>query len=224
MRLTMKKLVYFVFVAVFVDLLAGCSTTTISKDFSINSESKEGVIVFSVSHDHVGKRGAKGIFHLDGGAMNGGDTFISLHPVMPGVPFRNEFNDSYGRILAVSLPAGKHEFSSWQITNGAGLRISPKETPTPLVFEVVSGQIKYLGNLHANLSAGNNIFGMKIVLEGYPEILDRRARDISIFENKYPQLKGKVVFDLLPLGPWMQSSGTRKSVDFITPLPLKVSK
>lgn len=32
-------------------------------------------------------------------------------------------------------------------------------------------------------------------------------------ESRYPQFKGKVVVDLLQLGPWLASSETRKRMD-----------
>lgn len=195
--------------------LTGCAAKSIQSDFAFKNAPDKGIIVLSISHDLAGKRNSKAIFYMDGGLANGGSVLFSLDDAVPGIARGTEFDDSYGHLLVLALPAGLHKIDSWQITNGTGLRIFPKEKPKPLIFDVASGQIKYLGNLNGNLYTGKNIFGITIVANGYPEVLDRRERDIPIFEKKYPQLKGKIVVDLLPMGPWIQSSGSRKQVDSI---------
>jgi hypothetical protein len=167
-----------------------------------------------------GGRGAKAIFYLDGGVMSGrGSMFFSLPDAVPGIPGASAFEDSYGQVITLALPPGRHEIDAWQITNGTGMRIFPKEKPAPLVFHVGAGEIKYLGNLHANLQAGKNLFGKSIVGDGYPEVRDLRERDIRMFEVKYPQFKGKVVADILGLGPWIAGLGTRQQIDPPLPAP-----
>ena len=200
--------------------LTGCAAKSIRPDFSFNNTQGEGIVVFSVSHDLAGKRAAKAIFYMDRGVASGGSMFFSLDDAFIGIPKGSEFKDSYGHLLVLSLPVGKHAIDYWQITSGTGLRIRPSEKPIPLMFEVVSGQVKYLGNLHANLQTGKNIFGLTVTGDGYPEVRDQHQRDIPMFENKYPQFKEKIVLDLLPLGPWIQSE-TRKQLDMITMPPVK---
>ncbi len=195
--------------------LAGCAAKSIRNDFTLGKEQAEGIVVLSVSHDLAGPRGTKAIFYMDGGAAHGGSMLFSVDDVIPGISRSGEFEDSRGHLLVLALPPGRHIIDYWQITNGSGLRIFPKEKPKPLEFEVTSGKVKYLGNLHANLQTGKNIFGITITGNGYPEVVDRQTRDIPMFEDKYPQFKGKVALDLLPLGPWIQSSETRKQTDVI---------
>lgn len=209
------------YTCVFLVVLTGCAAKSIPKDASLSSESNEGIVVVSVSHDLAGRRAARAIFHMDGGAVRGGNTLLSLDEVIPGTPRGSEFKDSYGHLLVLSLSPGQHTIDTWQITNGTGLRIFPKEKPTPLVFEVVSGQVKYLGNLHANLATGKNMFGITITADGYPEVRDQQQRDIPMFEKKYPQFSGKVVIDLLQLGPWLESPDTRKQIDPVPVIPIK---
>lgn len=212
-------------ITVLVCALAGCASKSIQSDFSLEAAKTEGIVILSVSHDLSGGRGAKAIFYLNGGSLakNGG-TLFSLPEVFPGIPGGSDFEDEYGKVFALSLPAGHHRINSWQIVNGTGLRIFPKETPDQLVFEVTAGEIKYLGNLHANLQIGRNIFGMTIVGNGFPEVRDQRTRDIGLFERKYPQFKDKAVIELLNLGPWITEEGTRRQIDLHVPVnsrPLK---
>lgn len=197
---------------------AGCAAKSIRNDFTFSKEQTEGIVILSVSHDLAGPRGTRAIFYMDRGAAHGGSTLFSVDEAFPGSLRRGEFKDSHGHLLVLSLPPGKHVIDYWQITNGSGLRIFPKEKPKPLEFEVTNGKIKYLGNLHANLQTGKNIFGITITGNGYPEVIDRQTRDIPMFEDKYPQFKGKVALELLPLGPWVQSPETNRQVD-ITILP-----
>jgi len=199
--------------------LAGCAAKSIRSDFTLSKEQAEGIIILSISHDLAGPRGTQAIFYMDGGTAHGGSILFSVDNNVLGVPKRGEFKDSHGHLLVLALPPGKHAIDYWQISNGSGLRIFPKEKPRPLEFEVASGSVKYLGNLHANLQTGKNIFGKNITGNGYPEVIDRQSRDIPMFEDKYPQFKGKVGLELLPLGPWVQSFETRKQTD-LSILPL----
>lgn len=189
--------------------LAGCASKSVSKDFSLDPAKGEGMVVFSVSHDLSGGRGAKAIFYMNGGptAKNGHYVF-SLQDVM-GVPTGSDFEDAYGRLYALSLPAGHHAFTGWQITNGTGLRIAPKEAPTPLEFDLAKGEVKYIGNLHANLTTGKNIFGVTIVGSGFPEVKDQRERDLALFDEQFPQFKGRAQTALLRRGPWLPANVTR---------------
>lgn len=193
--------------------LAGCAAKSIRADFTLGEEQNEGIVIISVSHDLAGPRGTHAIFYMDGGIAHGGSALFSLDEAIPGIPKRGEFKDSRGHLLVLALPPGKHAIDYWQISNGSGLRIFPKEKPRPLEFDVARGDVKYLGNLHANLHTGKNIFGITITGDGYPEVIDRQTRDIPLFEDKYPQFKGKVALALLPLGPWVQSFETRKQTD-----------
>lgn len=212
----LQKMTWLITVCVLISVLAGCAAKSLQKDFVFSNEGNDGIVVVSVSHDLAGKRAARAIFYMDGGIGSGGSMLRSLDEFIPGVPGGSEFKDSYGHLLVLALPAGKHTIDSWQITNGTGLRVFPKEKPSPLTFEVVGGQVKYLGNLHANLATGKNIFGITITGDGYPEVRDQQQRDIPLFEDRYPQFKGKITVDLIQLGPWMASPETRKSIDVIS--------
>lgn len=201
-------------------MLAGCATTSIKKDYALGNEGNSGLVIVSVSHDLAGGRNTNAIFYVDGGIVSGGSMLSSSDKDFFGISSGNEFSDSYGRLLVIALSPGRHTIDSWQIANGSGLRILPKEKLAPLTFEVTRGQIKYLGNLHANLATGKNVFGMTIVGDGYPEVRDLRQRDMSLLDNRYPQFRGKASTELLPLGVWGAGTETRRQTD-IKVMPVK---
>jgi hypothetical protein len=193
-------------------VLAGCASKSVPKDFSLDPAKGEGMVVFSVSHDLEGGRGAKAIFYLNGGPTSkDGHYVLSLQDVM-GVPTGSDFEDAYGRLYALSLPAGHHAVTGWQITNGSGLRISSRDIPTPLGFDLAPGEVKYIGNLHAVLATGKNIFRVTIVGAGYPEVRDRRERDLPLFEEQFPRYQGKATIGLLPQGPWVPKAGIARQL------------
>jgi hypothetical protein len=203
--------------------LLGCAQP-VRNDFSFKEGDKVGVAIISVSHDASGGRNARAIFYLDGGVTSGrGSVLTSLREVLPGVAGGSDFEEDYGQVLALALPAGKHTIDTWQITNGTGLRIHPRGKPTPLVFEVAAGEVEYLGNPHGVLHMGKNIFHMTIVGDGYPEVRDQQQRDVAWIEEQYPQFKGKVVARLWPLGAWTGLE-TSKQVDIPPPPPSAVGK
>lgn len=198
--------------AVAVGALGACASKSVPKDFSLDAAKGEGMAVFSVSHDHAGGRGAKAIVYLNGGPTGeNGHYVFSLQDVM-GVPTGSDFEDAYGRLYALSLPAGHHRFSGWQISNGTGMRIYPKEAPASLEFDLAPGAIKYLGNLHAHLMTGKNIFRVTTVGNGYLEVRDQRERDLPLFEEQFPQFKGKAVVDLLDQGPWTRDTDVARQL------------
>lgn len=216
---TIKKLTWRIAEgAFFILAVAGCATTSVERNYELGNEEKNGIVAVSVSHDLVGGQGASALFYIDGGVPEGGSMLRSSIKEITGSTSESELKDSHGHLVVFALPPGEHAIDYWQITNGTGLRVLPRVKPTPLTFQVVRGQVTYLGNLHANLATGKNLFGITIVGNGYPEVRDRRQRDLELLERRYPQFKGKVAIDLLRLGPWTAPVETRKNVD-IVPLP-----
>jgi hypothetical protein len=198
--------------------LAGCTAKSVSKDYEFKAAGKEeGLVVFSVTHDRAGRRSVRAMAYLDGGPVNGGYLAYSIDDDFFGG--RNEFKDLYGHVIAMALPAGKHQFDSWRLASNS-VFYYPREKPPPLQFEVVPGQIKYLGNLHGNVEMGKNLFGMSVLAGGHMEVRDERARDLEKFDQRYPQFKGKVVIELLPLGPWLVSLDTLRIMDYTPVLPV----
>ena len=192
-------------------VLTGCAASSVQRDYSLNGKPNEGVVVLSLSFDQSGSRNFQGIFFLDpdpNSLLPLGTQLRTLREY-PFMRFGSEFKDSYGQVLALSLPAGKHKIAGWKLVRAAGYEIFPIRSPEPLEFEVVPGTVQYLGNLHLNLETGKNFLGISIIADAHPEVRDQRARDIEMIEKKYPQFKDKISIQLLPQGPWTNGSGTR---------------
>jgi len=199
-------------------LLAGCAERSVRDDFSFDKAKNEGIVIVSASHDESGGRRVQAEFYLDKSTMH---MISSLPDVVPGIPGGSDFDNDYGKVYVLSLPAGRHEFSSWHFVSGTVI-VGPKEKPTPLSFDVVANQVKYLGNLHAHLLMGENIFGISILGSGYPVVRDEGERDLAIVAEKYPQLKDKVTIDLLKRGPWISSwETTRDVITLPPPVPIR---
>jgi len=210
--------------AVGLGALGACASKSVPKEFSLDPAKGEGIAVFSVSHDLAGGRGSKAIFYFNGGPTGeNGHYVFSLQDVL-GVPTGSDFEDSYGRVYALALPAGHHAVTGWQISNGTGLRLTSKGAPPPLGFDLSPGEIKYLGNLHAHLVTGKNIFRVTIVGDGRPEVRDQRDRDLPLFEEQFPQFKGRAVVGLLNQGPWAAETDVARQVQLPVVVPLSGAK
>jgi hypothetical protein len=192
-------------------MLGGCASKA-PKDFDFSKNPEDGIIVFSVSHDSEAGRGVTLMVYLDSESKVLGNAPYSSVESVAGIRTGSDFEDDYGRLAVVNLPAGRHQFSYWQITNGTRLRITPSKSPPPLEFEIKPGSVVYLGDFHGTVAMGRNIFGMKIAGGGYPELRDRHERDIPLLESKYPQFLGKVQVRPLPPGPWV-ADDLRKELD-----------
>ena len=213
------KAYLFVACVLVVAVMGGCSSRSVRKDYSFKDPQSEGIVVFSVSHDSDAGRHAQALVYMDGGVASGkGHVFSSGGGMITGFSTATDFEDGYGQLFAVVLPVGKHAFDTWRITDRWALSIYPREQPAPLVFEVGGGQVKYLGNLHAQLQTGKNLFGATVVGNGVVLVRDERRRDVPMFQEQYPQLQTKIVVELLDLGPWVKASGTRQYIEVPTPV------
>jgi hypothetical protein len=202
--------------AVVLAVLGGCASKA-PKNVDLSKSPNEGIAIFSVSHESEAGRGVTLMVYLDrdSNALGLSPPYRSVEEVA-GIRTGSDFEDDYGRLEVVNLPAGRHSFSDWQISNGTGLRIFPGKGLQPLVFDIRPGSVVYLGDFHGITAVGRNLFGMKITGDGYPELRDSHQRDIPIFESKYPQFRGKAELQLLPVGPWVGEEA-KKRLDPTTP-------
>jgi len=197
--------------AVAISVLGGCASKA-PKDFDLSKNPTEGVAVFAVSHEAEAGRAVTLMVYLDRDSNPLGTAPYPSVQDVAGIRTASDFEDDYGRLAVVNLPAGRHKFSFWQISNGTGLRILPTKELPHLEFEIKPGCVIYLGDFHGITATGRNIFGMKVTGGGYPVLRDRHERDIAVFESKYPQFHGKAQMQLLPPGPWV-TSDLKKQLD-----------
>jgi len=158
------------------------------------ADENQGIVFFSVTHDAGLEHRGKASFCVDGGPRKGGMQVDSLrHRWM--LWQGSDFVDSYGYLVVRVLPAGRHEVDCWRVDTTVST-IVPTNAPSPLVFDVIAGQAKYLGNLHARIPPGDAIL----------EVRDERERDVKLFDSLYPQFQDLVVLEPLALGRWTAES------------------
>ena len=202
--------------------LAGCAANSVKDDFTFKDDKSEGLVFFSASHDLAGTTATKVIFYVDGGVPNGGSMVYSLEQnplTLTGRP--GDFEDSHGRLIALALPVGKHQFTGWQVTDGT-LQLGPASKLPPLEFSLQAGQVKYLGNLHARIQMRRNFVRRQVLADAVPEIRDMHDRDVELFKKRYPQFKDQVSIETLPLGLWTSAAGTSGTIStppVIIPVP-----
>jgi len=123
-------------------LLTGCAASSVQRDYSLSSKPDEGVVIVSVSFDKTGSRNFQGTFYMDQGVEGTPPFGIQLQTLRenPLMRFGSEFKDSYGQVLALSLPAGKHVINTWRLVRTPIYDISPVNKPVPLEFRLWPGR------------------------------------------------------------------------------------
>ena len=181
-------------------LVAACSMFGDKPD----KEEKEGIVVFSVAHDLSGGPRDHLVVFIDGGQLGGpeGTSFQSSERNFLDEVRESDFDSAVGYVHVVTLPAGRHSFTYWQILNGAGLRFSPEQAPQPLDFTVQPGRVTYLGAFHAELVRGKNAFGTVVTQGGRLTVRDERTRDMAVVLARNPDYTDKIIRQPLPTGPW----------------------
>ncbi len=203
-------------------ILSACAVNQVPPDFTPESDDKNGVVVFSVSHDLEGGARNNAIIYLNTNSFGTSEgIFESSADEFLRPRKESDYVDVYGHLYAILLPAGDYAFTSWQIFNGAGLRILAGKGTQPQPFHVDAGQVKYLGNLHGNLRRGKNFLGMTITGGGVISVNNMQERDIKLLITRYPQYQNIVKIDTLRLGPWIGSENTKmiSEIPFQLPVP-----
>lgn len=190
-------------------LLAACSMFGDKPD----KDEKEGIVVFSLSHDLNGGPRDQAVIYLDGAVPGGpeGTNFLSSERNFLDEVRESDFGNAVGYVHVVTLPVGRHAFTGWQILNGAGQRLSPEQVPQALDFTVQPGRVTYLGAFHAELVRGKNAFGTVATRGGRLIVRDERERDMAVLLARHPDYRDKIIRQPLPAGPW--SAGAVEPVE-----------
>ncbi|WP_034351404.1 hypothetical protein [Herbaspirillum sp. GW103] len=211
------------FICLLVLLLTACAASNVDRDFSLENNPDQGIVIASVSFDRAGSRNSQAMFYLDEGIPGAPVPARRLEALPEHATIRmgSQFKDSYGQVLAISLPAGRHTISSWRLVRSAAYSLSPSEKMPPLEFHVAAGKVQYIGNLHLNLVEGKNMLGLRMVADASPEIRDRQDRDLPIIKKKYPQFADRMEIRLLPLGTWEGGRTTIRDIQPVVIVPVK---
>jgi hypothetical protein len=199
-------------------MLTACATTDNVKPEAIDITKDNGYVLFTVTHDWgppalIFKERGMGsnvwlrvefTNHFGKTATSYAQSNNSEGFTTPSTSFEKLWGSYYVR----ELPPGTYALSSWEIwqVTGVGTRsFRPSKTPRPLAFEVQKGSITYIGNIHAGLQWGNNLFGIPLVTDVMPEIKNMADRDLPIIYNEYHQLRGRVKVAPLEAGLWLNT-------------------
>lgn len=187
-------------------LLVGCAAGNIAPQFAFGDKPATGVVVVSVGHNASAGPGARANVYFDTSRRPGLNRLQSTGEAVTEGPAPTRFDDN-SQLLVLSVPAGMHTLDAWQLRDSVGVWVQPAGVLQPLEFNVVAGEVKYLGNLSATLATRRNALGLQVVEGGEVEVKDLRERDVAAFERAYPQFKGQVVMGVLPVGRWAAPEG-----------------
>lgn len=177
--------------------LLGCSNSAsnIKSDYVLAPNSK-GIVFGTVSNEggsdgwvYINKKGSKENIRLEAVGISG---------------FAKEISSGMkkGSLFTLDLDPGVYEINSWTLyVFVAGFNsyyyLSP-QNPKPIEFEVKANQATYLGSYNIKAHMGKNIFQLPVVSGAHGVIANEIMRDKSLFDAKYPQLKGLKLINLTP--------------------------
>lgn len=152
-----------IFAIAIVGALSSCSTTAITPDkvAGVDSSAKGFLLVSTDSGVEYYVRSEK-----DGYA---GPSFINgLRP-----------------LWVLALEPGRYSIGDWYMAAGAQKRASGSKS---YEFEVVAGEVTYIGHFVANFSTSKNLLGLNWIPHASPVVKDRASTDIEEFRKAYPTL------------------------------------
>ena len=116
-----------IFICLLAIFLTACAVSNVDRDFSLENNPDEGIVIVSVSFDRAGSRNFQAMFYLDEGIPGAPvpPRRLEALPEYATIRMGSQFKDSYGQVLAISLPAGRHTISSWRLVRNAGYILSP---------------------------------------------------------------------------------------------------
>lgn len=169
-------------------MLSACATPTasVSKSYSLESNSKNGVLVGSVKY-----RGPlsgyqvyyRGLDNNKSGYFEAGKG-IMLVPIPP----RSDFSNIKGKLQVAELPPGEYEISRWSVTSGYA-HLSQTQ-PFSIRFKIEPGKATYIGSFVFSVTdtMGLTVTGVRV------DFQEMYSDDIAVLNIKYPNLNKTEVF------------------------------
>lgn len=191
-------------------LLSACGAKSVDRDFTLSPDSETGLIIGSATsskenssydatmyfrYTEAGKEDLIGFGNS--GFIQGltPNNLLGSHPP-------SDFQDTDGRLFAIALKPGDYSFATWEVDNGSNAFIAPIDR-RPMAFTVRKGEATYIGNLHMELKTSKNIFGITIISDAAPQVVDKSERDIPMLLQRYPNLsRENIEIRLIDDRPW----------------------
>jgi hypothetical protein len=132
--------------------------------------------------------------------------------------YAGELPGGPGHLFALALPAGRYSFSQWNIKAGAYTTLVPRVYPDAK-FNIESGKATYVGDIHMEIRAGENIIGIQVIADAIPSVLDRRERDIPMIIAAFPMVKEEMIrYEILDNDEFQRGEGLDR--DVYVPIPI----
>ena len=189
----MKIKFLLIFIVIFT---TGCATSNVNKNYSLNKETKKGLLLASISWSDNPK-GAPGYAadtsDISYKLKSKTTSYIhSLHldPTLGLDPFKDFTHDSgtgSGRIVALELPEGDYEIYGWRLFQGSSDHISNNE-PFSIPFRIKNGEASYIGELNLSIFRVKNIFSVGVFGGGTLSLTDKSERDFKLIRKKFPNI------------------------------------
>ena len=180
--------------------LGACAGTPLTQERGPQEIGNNGLVVLSVTQGK--EKRALGVFYLK---QTHKHLMRQLTPYLGELFGKRDFTNPDGALWVLELEPGTHQIDGWGVRYNTGLGegvFQPRGCP-PLTFQVRSGEVIYLGNLHMETFMVRNIFGLKVLGKGYPMFRNERVRDVAKFQEKYPKFSNRPVQTrLLDFSEW----------------------
>lgn len=171
-----------IFVFLVTLLLSACSNQSLDKSSSMAEVSGKGVIVASVTYAGAYSGYAVEYNKIGGGfsgVLQSGESMVFI-PYFPPGDF--ESVGVNGNLVAVAVPEGDYEITSWFV--GSGYSTVKPTKSFSIKFHVSSGKSSYIGNFDFTQldSMGMTVTGAKL------DYKSERRRDLEVYSRLYPKL------------------------------------
>lgn len=175
---------------------AGCSTSNVSKDYSLNKDANKGLLLVAISWSDD-PRGAPGYAAATSDVSyqfksKSGEYKQSVHldPTL-GLDFFKDFTpesgNGSGRIVALELPEGDYEFYGWKLLQGSADHFWNVE-PFSIPFRITKGVASYIGELNLSIFRVKNALNVGVFGRGTLSLTDKSERDFQLIARKFPKI------------------------------------
>ena len=100
---------------------------------------------------------------------------------------QSDFEDQFGILAIIELPAGNYAFESWTFLNGTGAEFRPTDFGSH-PFQIKPGRATYVGQIDMANRTGKNVFGGEVASGPIVEFRDATQRDLAVLTRKFPSI------------------------------------
>lgn len=115
------------------------------------------------------------------------DSGVEYYVRSPGDGYAgpSAFHGAQKPVTLLALAPGRYSIGDWYMVAGVQKRASGSEK---YEFEIVAGEVTYIGHFEANFSKSKNMMGLSWIPHAAPVVRNRAAADLADFKRVYPAL------------------------------------